>query len=152
MSSMRKTNRPPTARARSQAVMAASAWPTCSSPVGLGAKRVAIMGGQASANDGGAHEGRGMTPTLNGPRLAPARGAATHLIVLCHGYGADGNDLLGLAPHWQRLLPTTAFVAPNAPERCTMSTAGYQWFPLSRIDPHEIARGWKVRRPHWTLL
>ena len=88
-----------------------------------------------------------MTPTLNGPRLAPARGAATHLIVLCHGYGADGNDLLGLAPHWQRLLPTTAFVAPNAPERCTMSTAGYQWFPLSRIDPHEIARGVESAAP-----
>ncbi len=78
---------------------------------------------------------------LNGPRLAPARGAATHLVVLCHGYGADGNDLIGLAPHWQRLLPTAAFAAPNAPERCAASAAGYQWFPLSRFDPHEIARG-----------
>ena len=55
---------------------------------------------------------------LSGPRLPAARGAATHLVVLCHGYGADGNDLIGLAPHWQRLMPTAAFVAPNAPEPC----------------------------------
>jgi phospholipase/carboxylesterase len=76
---------------------------------------------------------------LSGPRLPPAKGNATHLVVLCHGYGADGNDLIGLAPHWQRLLPTVAFVAPNAPERCP--GAGYQWFPISRLDPQEVRRG-----------
>lgn len=76
---------------------------------------------------------------LSGPRLPPARGSATHLVVLCHGYGADGNDLIGLAPHWQRLLPTVAFAAPNAPERCP--GAGYQWFPISRLDPQEVRRG-----------
>jgi phospholipase/carboxylesterase len=76
---------------------------------------------------------------LTGPRLPPARGAATHLAVLLHGYGADGNDLIGLAPHWQRILPTTAFVAPNAPEPC--AGAGYQWFAISRLDPHEMRRG-----------
>ncbi len=78
--------------------------------------------------------------TLSGPRLPPARGAATHLVVLCHGYGADGNDLIGLAPYWQKLLPTAAFVAPNAPERCPGSP-GYQWFPISRLDPGEMQRG-----------
>lgn len=76
---------------------------------------------------------------LKGPRLPAARGAATHLVALCHGYGADGNDLIGLAPHWQRLLPSTAFVAPNAPERCPGS--GFQWFPISRLDAEEIRRG-----------
>ena len=77
---------------------------------------------------------------LSGPRLPPARGQATHLVVLAHGYGADGNDLIGLAPMWQRLLPTVAFVAPNAPEPCSAGL-GYQWFPISRIDPTEMARG-----------
>lgn len=80
------------------------------------------------------------TRTLSGPRLPPLKGAATHLVVLCHGYGADGNDLIGLAPYWQRLLPTAAFVAPNAPERCPGSP-GYQWFPISRLDPAEMQRG-----------
>lgn len=76
---------------------------------------------------------------LSGPRLPPAKGSATHLVVLCHGYGADGNDLIGLAPHWQRFLPTVAFAAPNAPERCP--GAGYQWFPISRLDREEVRRG-----------
>ena len=58
-----------------------------------------------------------------------------------HGYGADGNDLIGLAPHWQRMLPTVAFVAPNAPERCAGSPMGYQWFPITRLDPGEMAKG-----------
>ena len=78
---------------------------------------------------------------LSGPRLPPARGTATHLVVLCHGYGADGNDLIGLAPHWQRILPTAAFVAPNAPERVPGAPSGYQWFPIQRLDPGEMQRG-----------
>jgi len=78
---------------------------------------------------------------LSGPRLPPARGTATHLVVLCHGYGSDGNDLIGLAPYWQRLLPSAAFVAPNAPERCAGAPMGYQWFAISRLDPEEARKG-----------
>lgn len=83
---------------------------------------------------------------LSGPTLAPARGPATHLVVLVHGYGADGQDLLGLANHWQGLLPTVAFAAPNAPTRVPGSP-GYQWFPISRIDPHEMQKGVEVAGP-----
>lgn len=79
-------------------------------------------------------------PSLSGPRLPPARGRATHLVVLCHGYGADGNDLISLAPHWQKSIPGAAFVAPNAPERCAAGP-GYQWFPISRLGPDELAHG-----------
>jgi len=82
-----------------------------------------------------------MPRALTGPRLPPARGHATHLVVLCHGYGADGNDLIGLAPHWQRLLPTVAFAAPNAPEPCAGSPSGHQWFPITRLDPADMQRG-----------
>jgi phospholipase/carboxylesterase len=77
---------------------------------------------------------------LSAARLPPAQGKAAHLVVLCHGYGADGNDLIGLAPHWQKLLPATAFAAPNAPTRVPGSP-GYQWFPISRIDPREMQKG-----------
>ena len=78
---------------------------------------------------------------LSGPRLPPQRGAATHLVVLCHGYGADGNDLIGLAPHWHRSLPTVAFVAPNGLEPCAGAPSGYQWFPISRADSGEMQKG-----------
>ncbi len=83
---------------------------------------------------------------LSGPTLPPTRGAATHLVVLVHGYGADGQDLIGLAPHWQKLLPTAAFAAPNAPMRIS-GGPGYQWFPISRIDPHEMQKGVEAAGP-----
>ena len=84
--------------------------------------------------------------TLSGPTLAAARGPATHLLVLVHGYGADGQDLIGLASHWQGLLPTVAFAAPNAPMRIP-GGPGYQWFPISRIHPHEMQKGVEVAGP-----
>jgi phospholipase/carboxylesterase len=82
-----------------------------------------------------------MAPSpLSGPRLEPRKGPARHLVVLVHGYGSDGNDLIGLAPHWQDKLPGAAFVAPHAPDPLPGSP-GYQWFPISRIDPHEMQKG-----------
>jgi phospholipase/carboxylesterase len=82
-----------------------------------------------------------MTIQLNGPRLPAASGKADRLVIFCHGYGADGNDLIGLGRHWQRLLPTAAFVSPHAPERCAMSPMGYQWFGITRMQPDEMLRG-----------
>ncbi len=77
---------------------------------------------------------------LQARRVPPARGAADSLVVLVHGYGADANDLIALAPYWQDLLPGAAFVAPNAPEPTPMGF-GYQWFAITRLDPAEFAHG-----------
>ena len=52
-------------------------------------------------------------------------------IVLCHGYGGDGQDISNLAINWQRFLPETIFLCPNAPEICAVNPRGYQWFDLS---------------------
>ncbi len=82
-----------------------------------------------------------MTLQLNGPRLPAANGKPDRLVVFCHGYGADGNDLIGLGQHWQRLLPSAAFASPHAPERCAMSPMGYQWFGITRLQPEEMQRG-----------
>ena len=69
--------------------------------------------------------------TLTGPSLAPRSGGAPRqAVVLLHGYGSDGADLIGLAPYWQDALPNALFVAPNAPERCPGSP-GYQWFAIN---------------------
>jgi phospholipase/carboxylesterase len=84
--------------------------------------------------------------SLSGPRLAPLQGPASHLVVLVHGYGSDGNDLIGLAPHWQSLLPGAAFAAPHAPDPVAGSS-GFQWFPISRIDPQEMLKGVEVAGP-----
>jgi phospholipase/carboxylesterase len=66
---------------------------------------------------------------LAGPSFGPAGGGRPrHLVILLHGYGADGNDLLGLAPHWARRLPDTQFIAPHAPFPCEAAPFGRQWF------------------------
>ncbi len=61
-------------------------------------------------------------------------GQARSLVVFLHGYGADGADLLGLADVLAPHLPETAFVAPDAPERCAGGGFGYQWFPIPWLD------------------
>ena len=58
-------------------------------------------------------------------------------IVLCHGYGGDGQDISNLAINWQRFLPETIFLCPNAPEICAVNPQGYQWFDLSS-DKEEL--------------
>lgn len=85
---------------------------------------------------------------LDGPRLPPAAGgAADSLVVLLHGYGADGNDLIGLADYWSAALPSTAFVAPHAPQACVMAPAGRQWFPLTMRNPDEYWTGVNAAAP-----
>ncbi|MBM3543563.1 MAG: phospholipase [Alphaproteobacteria bacterium] len=85
---------------------------------------------------------------LDGPRLPPAAGGvAQQLVVFLHGYGADGNDLIGLGREWARALPHAAFVSPHAPEPCGMAPMGRQWFDLTFRDPTEMARGVKRAGP-----
>lgn len=70
-----------------------------------------------------------MTIKLSGPMIAPANGGAPDsAVVLLHGYGSDGNDLITMAPAFQPLLPGALFVSPNAPQPLGMG--GYQWFPI----------------------
>jgi len=85
---------------------------------------------------------------LDGPRLPAASGnAPEQLVILCHGYGADGHDLISLGTALQSLLPEAAFVAPNAPEPCPMSPMGRQWFAITRTDEHEYLRGCQQAGP-----
>ncbi len=79
---------------------------------------------------------------LSGPSLPPAAGGGPRrLVVLLHGYGADGNDLIGLAPHWARLLPDAEFLSPHAPYPCEMGPFGRQWFSFADRMPEAILAG-----------
>ncbi len=85
---------------------------------------------------------------LDGPRVGPAVGArATELVVLLHGLGADGNDLISLAPIFAQILPGAAFVAPNAPFPCDMAPFGHQWFSFQDRDPAAILAGVRAAAP-----
>ncbi len=80
-----------------------------------------------------------MNLTLSGPSFPPQSGGKpSRLVILLHGLGADGNDLIGLAPYWAPLLPETEFLSPNAPFPCDMAPYGYQW--MSARDPSPEAR------------
>jgi phospholipase/carboxylesterase len=72
---------------------------------------------------------------------------ADSAVVLFHGYGADGADLIGLADYWGDLLPTTEFLAPDAPNACDMSPFGFQWFPLPELSLEACAKGVRAAAP-----
>ncbi|AJE47238.1 alpha/beta hydrolase [Celeribacter indicus] len=74
-------------------------------------------------------------------------GRAGSAVVFVHGYGADGNDLLGLADPLGEHLPDTLCFAPDAPERCIGNPMGFQWFPIPWIDgsSEEEARAGMMR-------
>ncbi len=71
---------------------------------------------------------------LEAGRRAARSGKASSLVILVHGYGADGADLLGLADPLGEHMPDTVFVAPNAPNRCSNNPMGYEWFPIPWLD------------------
>jgi phospholipase/carboxylesterase len=89
-----------------------------------------------------------MMPRLSGPSRPPASGGKPRrLVILLHGLGADGNDLIGLAPYWARLLPDAEFLSPNAPFPCDMAPYGYQWFSSQDRSPEAVLGGVRAAAP-----
>ena len=89
-----------------------------------------------------------MMPRLAGPSRPPASGGKPRrLVILLHGLGADGNDLIGLAPYWARLLPDAEFLSPNAPFPCDMAPYGYQWFSSQDRSPEAVLGGVRAAAP-----
>lgn len=83
-----------------------------------------------------------MTRPIDGPRLAPRDGSKPKkLVIFLHGYGSNGKDLIGLGQHWARDLPHVQWVSPNAPDPVPGAPDGYQWFPISNLDPERIEAG-----------
>ncbi|WP_239806127.1 alpha/beta hydrolase [Croceicoccus hydrothermalis] len=82
-----------------------------------------------------------MSKIVNGKSCQPLSGAPPRRIVLLlHGYGSNGADLISIAPMWQHALPDALFLAPDAPHPCDMGM-GYQWWPLADLSPDALARG-----------
>jgi phospholipase/carboxylesterase len=83
-----------------------------------------------------------MTQTLTGPVRKPASGGkAKQLVVLLHGWGADGPNLIDLAEVFAPILPDAEFIAPNAPYECEVNPYGYQWFSLMDRQPEHMLEG-----------
>ncbi len=83
-----------------------------------------------------------MSKIVNGSSLQPLSGGPPkQIVLLLHGYGSNGADLISLAPQWQQALPDALFLAPNAPQRCGGMGSGYQWWPLSAFTNQALASG-----------
>ncbi|WP_270938496.1 alpha/beta hydrolase [Falsiroseomonas oryzae] len=90
-----------------------------------------------------------MAEGLDGPRWGPAEGGAPRkLVLLLHGLGADGFDLIDLAPGWGRAVPEALFVAPHAPEPCDIAPYGRQWFSVQDRTPARMLAGARVAADH----
>lgn len=87
-----------------------------------------------------------MTKIVNGASLQPLSGGSPRQIVLLlHGFGSSGHDMIALAPAWQRGLPDALFLAPHAPERS--GGDGYQWWGLANLSPQALAVGASAAAP-----
>lgn len=88
-----------------------------------------------------------MLKIVNGASRQPSSGAAPkQIVLLLHGYGSSGSDMISLAPSWQHELPDALFLAPHAPQRCGMG-GGYQWWALTDINPEALAAGAALAAP-----
>lgn len=84
---------------------------------------------------------------LSGPSFPPHSGTAPRqLVILLHGWGADGNDLIGLAPHFARTLPHAEFLSPHGPFPCDTGF-GRQWFSLADRAPSRMLAGLRAIAP-----
>ena len=79
---------------------------------------------------------------LSGPVVPPKSGEPRQLVVLLHGWGADGNDLIGLAPALQPILPHARFTSPNAPDPCDQNPMGRQWYSFMDERPEKMKAGY----------
>lgn len=89
-----------------------------------------------------------MSLPLSGPSLPPRSGKAPkQVVIFLHGLGADGDDLIGLAPYFAEVLPDAEFLAPHAPYPCDMAPFGRQWFSLQDRHQEAIQAGLEAARP-----
>ena len=71
---------------------------------------------------------------LSGPSFVPP--VVIKVVILCYGYGADGEDLMGIVPYLEQSMPDTAFFAPNGIKQ--MPYGGYEWFSLDDYSPADL--------------
>ncbi len=77
---------------------------------------------------------------LDYPEIKPLSGKADKLLVLLHGVGSDGHDLIGLVPFIQESLPNYYFISPHGVEPYDMAPFGRQWFSLRDRDSATISQ------------
>ncbi|MDR3532485.1 MAG: prolyl oligopeptidase family serine peptidase [Rhodopila sp.] len=87
-------------------------------------------------------------PTLEAIHWGPAsKSKPKHLVVLCHGLGADAYDLIDLAPSWQHACPDAIFASVHAPFHHE-SGFGRQWWSVADRSPPVMEAGVRTAAPY----
>ena len=85
---------------------------------------------------------------LEALRWGPAsKGTAKQLVMLCHGLGADGHDLIDLAPAWSHALPDALFASVDAPFPHD-SGFGRQWWSVADRSTAVMEAGVRRAAPY----
>lgn len=73
--------------------------------------------------------------------LSSARKTPKYLVIIFHGYGANGKNLISMAQYWKNILKDTLFIVPDAPTPLASTADGYQWFDLGDLSPPYLEKG-----------
>lgn len=66
---------------------------------------------------------------LQGPSFLKSQSnEVRNIIIMLHGYGSNGNDLIQLAYAWGNIFPNIYFSAPDAPFNSEQLPGGFKWF------------------------
>ena len=83
-------------------------------------------------------------PTLEAIHWGPASKAKPrHLVILCHGLGADAHDVIDLSSSWRHACPDALFASVHAPFPHE-SGFGRQWWSVADRSPSVMAAGARV--------
>lgn len=74
------------------------------------------------------------------PEIKALNTSPSKLLVMLHGVGSDGNDLISLVPFIQKSLPDYHFISPDGVEAYDMAPFGRQWFSLQDRSPVVILK------------
>lgn len=108
---------------------------------------VLVFGMGISATSGNLKKVSETALTFSASTLPPASGnKPDSLVVLFHGDGDTGRNFVLLGRLWQKILPNTLFVAPNAPRDCKR-ILGKQWVSMGRKNAGQLLRELKALMP-----
>ncbi|QLQ20071.1 MAG: hypothetical protein HZT43_17845 [Exiguobacterium profundum] len=71
--------------------------------------------------------------TLTHHQLPARSGQTRSLVVLLHGFGSNGQAMLGLGRTLSTALPDTTFLAPDAPDAAPGRPGGRMWYTIPEL-------------------
>jgi len=85
---------------------------------------------------------------ISGPEIKSKTQTLSSIVLLLHGYGADGENLISLAAELSKAFPDTHFFSPNGILPFENAPFGYQWFGLNDRSEQSMLKGLNNAAPY----